>query len=227
MKAAILTGYDKNGRDLEARDIPAPEPNPGETPVRMTADANALMANDPACDDALILVDGLDREIGTATKRTAHEKGLLHRAFSVVLMRDSAEGPELLLSRRALSKYHSGGLWANSCCSHPRAGEKVVEAAYRRVKEELGCEAVDLRDVTAFAYRAAFDNGLCEFEFDHVLVGRCNGEIEPNPDEISEARWTTFDALATELAEKPHAFAAWAPMALTLAMAELRTETPR
>ncbi|MBQ9003219.1 MAG: NUDIX domain-containing protein, partial [Eggerthellaceae bacterium] len=123
-----------------------------------------FLAGDPARDDMLVLVDGLDREVGTATKLQAHAEGLLHRAFSVVLVRpsehgerqsalgarDGGRGPELLLAKRSMQKYHSGGLWANSCCSHPRAGEGTLDAAYRRVREELGCEAAGLREVAAF-----------------------------------------------------------------------------
>ena len=180
-----------------------------------------LMASDPSKDDKLILVDGLDREVGTATKLQAHAEGLLHRAFSVVLVREGDSGQELLLAKRSISKYHSGGLWANSCCSHPRAGEEVVAAAYRRVREELGCEAADLREVTAFAYRAEFDSWLCEYEYDHVIVGRCEGDPNPDPAEASEVRWVGFGELATELAERPEAFAAWAPMVLSMAMVPL------
>lgn len=178
------------------------------------------MMNDPARDDMLILVDGLDRETGAATKWQAHVEGLLHRAFSVVLTRSGDDGLELLLAKRSLCKYHSGGLWANSCCSHPRVGEETIEAAYRRVPEELGCEAVGLRDVAAFVYRAEVDNGLCEFEFDHVIVGGCEGELSPNPAEASEVRWIGFDALAEELATEPNKFAVWVPIVLSMVMAE-------
>ena len=210
----------------------------------MTAQAHEGLAGDPARDDLLILVDGLDREVGTASKAQAHAEGLLHRAFSVVLVRraggqtasDAGAQPErpnqpgqpgqperleLLLAQRAAGKYHSSGLWANSCCSHPRAGETVLDAAYRRVHEELGCEATDLRELCAFAYRAEFADGLCEHEFDHVLVGACSGEPAPDPSEVGALRWVTLDDLAAELAEQPGHFAAWAPMVLTLAMAQL------
>ena len=180
------------------------------------------LAADPARDDLLILVDGRDREVGTATKVQAHvDGGILHRAFSVVLVREGADGPELLLALRSMQKYHSGGLWANSCCSHPRAGEGVIDAAYRRVREELGCDAVNLREIAAFAYRAEFDNGLCEHEYDHVLVGRQAGVIDPDPAEASEVRWISFDALAAELVDEPRKFAAWAPMVLSQTMGEL------
>ncbi len=182
---------------------------------------DGLLADDPARDDKLILVDGLDREVGSTTKLEAHVKGLLHRAFSVVLAREGEGGPELLIAKRSLRKYHSGGLWANSVCSHPRAGEKLIDAAYRRVHEELGCDAADLREISAFAYRAEFDNGLCEHEFDHVLVGRHKGVIAPDPAEASEVSWVGFDELAAALAERPETFAAWAPMVLTMAMASI------
>ena len=184
--------------------------------------ASELLAGDPARDDMLILVDGLDREIGTASKGETHGRGLLHRAFSVVLVRNIGNGPELMLARRAASKYHSGGLWANTCCSHPRAGEETLDAACRRVREELGCEATDLREITAFAYRAEFESGLCEYEYDHVLVGHCEGEVAPDPSEVSDVRWVGFDVLSAALAERPEEFAAWAPMVLTMAMASMR-----
>ena len=177
-----------------------------------------VMRDDPSKDDMLVLVDGRDRQTGSATKWEAHVQGALHRAFSVVLMRDGNDGPELLLAKRALCKYHSGGLWANSCCSHPRLGEETIDAAYRRVREELGCEAADLREVCGFVYRAEFDNGLCEHEYDHVIVGRCAGDIVPNPQEASEVRWVGFDDLAAELANEPKKFAAWAPIVFTLVM---------
>ena len=176
------------------------------------------MTHDPMRGDALILVDGLDRELGTATKEQTHREGKLHRAFSVVLVRDCGAGCELLLASRAAGKYHSAGLWANSCCSHPRVGEGVLDAAYRRVREELGCEAVDLREIGAFVYRAVFDDGLCEHEYDHVLVGGCTGEIAFDPAEVGEVRWVSAAALAAELAEKPDRFAAWAPMVLSMAL---------
>ena len=183
---------------------------------------NDDMNADPARDDMLILVDGLDREIGTATKWHAHAEGLLHRAFSVVLTREDAEGnAQLMLSQRAMGKYHSGGLWANSCCSHPRAGEAVVDAACRRVQEELGCNAADLREIGAFAYRAEFADGLSEHEYDHVLVGRCVGEPSPDQSEVAAVRWVSYDELARELAEQPTHFAAWAPMVLSIAISDL------
>ena len=178
------------------------------------------MIQDPARDDQLVLVDGLDCQTGVATKWDAHVTGSLHRAFSVVLLREGADGPELLLAQRAAGKYHSAGLWANSCCSHPRAGEELTEAAYRRVREELGCDARDSHEVDSFVYRAVFDNGLTEHEYDHVLLGHPASELDPDPAEVSDVRWVGFQDLARELAEQPEVFSAWAPMVLSIAMRE-------
>lgn len=180
-----------------------------------------LFAHDEARADELILVDGLDRQIGTASKEEAHFKGLLHRAFSVVLVRGGDCGPELLLAQRAEGKYHSGGLWANSCCSHPRAGEEVLGAALRRVPEELGCAVTDLREIASFAYRAVFASGLAEHEYDHVLIGTAAGDLHPDPREVSSVRWVAAEDVAAELAAHPEHFSAWAPMVLSLALQEI------
>ena len=180
-----------------------------------------LFALDGARNEALIVVDLLDRQVGTATKMDVHVQGLLHRAFSVMLMRDGASGTELLISKRAACKYHSAGLWANSCCSHPRDGEEVLEAAARRVAEELGVEPVGLRELGAFAYRAAFDNGLVEYEYDHVLLARCAGELKLDPAEASDARWVGAGDLARELEEHGERFVVWAPTVVGMVLQEL------
>lgn len=184
-------------------------------------EGNENMLADPARNDLLICVDGLDRQTGTASKLEAHTKDLLHRAFSVVLFRQGEAGTEVLLARRSMSKYHSGGLWANSCCSHPRAGEELLDAAQRRTHEELGCAVEGLREIGSFVYHAAFENGVYEHEYDHVLLGAFAGELDLCSNEVSEARWVTLDALAAELAEKPERFAVWAPIALSMALKEL------
>lgn len=173
---------------------------------------------DDARDDMLILVDGRDRQIGTATKIESHVRGLLHRAFSVVFVREGANGPELLLSQRAEGKYHSAGLWANSCCSHPRDGEATIDAAARRCHEELGMHADGLEEIGAFAYRAAFASGLVEYEYDHVLLARTPEAPCPDPAEVRSTRWVTLDELSEELASHPERFCAWAFTVLTLAM---------
>ncbi len=168
------------------------------------------MAQDPARNDLLILTDLLDRQTGTATKEQAHRAGLLHRAFSVMLFRDTENGREYLISRRAEGKYHSAGQWANSCCSHPRDGETTIAAARARVREELGCGVSDPAEIGAFVYRAVFPDGLCEYEYDHVLLGRIDGELSPDPAEISETRWVSGEVLATLPADSPGQFAPWA-----------------
>ena len=172
---------------------------------------NDAFEYDPARDDELILVDENDGETGTATKERVHLEGLLHRAFSVVLMRGEGDSREFLIARRAYAKYHSGGLWANSCCSHPRAGEDLLDAAERRVREELGCEVGELRKLGSFIYRTEFDDGLVENEIDHVLVGEIVGTPVPNPDEIAELRWIAPEDLRAMLAQTPGRFAPWAP----------------
>ena len=179
------------------------------------------MSHHPAKRDLLILVDGRDREIGTATKEDVHRRGLLHRAFSVMLVRRNQGRNELLLAQRAAGKYHSAGLWANSCCSHPRDGEELLDAAYRRVREELGCAARNLNELSAFVYRAEFPDGICEYEYDHVLLGQCDGEPDPDPAEVGAVRWVAAEDVAHELAEKPGQFTAWAFTVLSLVLAEL------
>lgn len=178
-------------------------------------------AHDAARDDLLILVDGFDRQIGAATKEQAHFESLLHRAFSVVLTRQQDGQTQLLLAQRAEGKYHSAGLWANSCCSHPRVGEQTIDAAYRRVGEELGCVAEGLREIGSFAYRAVFADGLAEYEYDHVLVGTCVGEPRPDPSEVGAVRWITPEELSDELVRHPERFCAWAFTVLPMALAHL------
>lgn len=170
-------------------------------------------------EEHLILVNDLDEVIGTEEKLKAHQLGLLHRAFSVFIFRDNA-GLELLLQRRHPAKYHCGNLWTNTCCSHPRPGEAVAEAAHRRLKEEMGFEAA-LEPRGHFQYRADFANGLIENEVDHVFVGFANPEnITPNPEEVSECRWVPVDQLRYELQEKPDSFTPWFSQALDLALIE-------
>ncbi|MBR6029813.1 MAG: isopentenyl-diphosphate Delta-isomerase [Clostridia bacterium] len=176
------------------------------------------MTLDPAKGEMLILTDALDRPVGEASKEAVHRGGLLHRAFSAVLYRERPEGLEFLLTRRAEGKYHSGGRWANACCSHPRSGEETIEAAYRRVRQELGCEAVSLREIGWFIYRAEFPDGICEYECDHVLAGRCAGEPVPDPAEVSGIRWVSAETLNALLTKEPETFAPWAYQVLSLAL---------
>lgn len=172
-------------------------------------------------DDLLILVDERDRQVGVANKLNAHREALLHRAFSVFLWREVDGVVELLLTQRAPGKYHSGGLWTNACCSHPRAGETLEEAVPRRLAEELGVLGCPCREVGGFVYRADFDNGLTEHELDHVFVGEWAGEVAPNPDESSAAMWMPTDELLASLGAHPERFTAWFAPALHLALQEV------
>ena len=132
-------------------------------------------------EEQVILVNEKDEQIGLMPKMEAHEKAVLHRAFSVFIFNDSNE---LMLQQRALSKYHSPGLWTNTCCSHQRVAESNIEAGKRRLFEEMGF-VTELKDVVSFIYKAPFDNGLTEHEFDHVLVGTYNEDPNINIDEVN------------------------------------------
>lgn len=159
----------------------------------------------------VILVDEFDNELGTMEKMEAHEKALLHRAFSVLIYNSKGE---MLLQQRAHSKYHSAGLWTNACCSHPRAGETTAEAAHRRLSEELGFDC-DLTLIQSFIYKAPFDNGLTEHELDHIFNGKFEGEIWPNPEEVSAIRWVEPKQLMKEIEKNPEQFTVWFKMILT------------
>lgn len=155
--------------------------------------------------DDIILVDPEDRAMGVAPKRMVHLLGLRHRAFSI-LLKDDME--RVLLQRRASDKYHSGGLWANSCCGHPRPGESTHDAAVRRVYEELGI-GVTLTHAGTFTYRAAVGRTMIEHEVDHVFVGTAAGEIAPDPREVAAIAWTSVDALASDLRQRPDRYVVW------------------
>jgi len=159
----------------------------------------------PAAEEQVVLVNEADEPIGQMEKLAAHRQGRLHRAFSVFGF--DAEG-RLLLQKRAASKYHSGGLWTNTCCSHPRPGESIAAAAGRRLREELGLE-FPVEPAFTFLYRAPMANGLEEHELDHVLFGRVAGKPRPDPAEVEDWRYVTLAGLERELREHPDAFTAW------------------
>lgn len=163
--------------------------------------------------DMLICVDALDRQIGAADKQRCHSEGLLHRAFSIFLV----DGSRLLLQRRALHKYHSGGLWANSCCSHPRDGESLQDAVQRRLFEELGVHC-PCSEVGSFVYRHCFSPELYEYEYDHVFMGSFQGTVFPNPEEIMETRWFEREELLRLMNEQPDQFASWFITALPMVL---------
>ena len=155
--------------------------------------------------ERVVCVDAEDRCLGTEEKLKAHREGLLHRAFSVFLFNGRGE---LLLQRRALEKYHSAGLWTNTCCSHPRLDEDVAAAAARRLSEEMGI-ACPLRKAFSFIYRADVAPDLVEHELDHVFVGRFEGQARPDPSEVMDVRWLGAAALRREIASTPDAYSAW------------------
>ena len=158
----------------------------------------------------VILVDERDNKIGLQEKMEAHRKGNLHRAFSVFIFN---RGGEMLLQQRALSKYHSGGLWTNACCSHPREGESVEGAAHRRLREEMGFDT-DLKEIFSFIYFAELDKGLKEHEYDHVIVGDYDGSISPDPAEVESFKWIRLENLERDVRENPKSYTAWFPIAI-------------
>ncbi|SEL45199.1 isopentenyl-diphosphate Delta-isomerase [Parapedobacter koreensis] len=153
----------------------------------------------------VILVDEHDQEIGSMEKMEAHRSGMLHRAISVFVFDDTGR---LLLQQRAAHKYHSANLWTNTCCSHPAPGEAASAAASRRLQEEMGLE-VPLTFAFTFLYRASFDDGLVEHEFDHVFVGYTNRSPKLNPEEVAAYRWATRAEVEREMQMNPEAYTAW------------------
>ncbi|MBT7528000.1 MAG: isopentenyl-diphosphate Delta-isomerase [Flavobacteriaceae bacterium] len=156
-------------------------------------------------EDKVILVDNNDNQIGLMPKLEAHEKGVLHRAFSVFIFNNHGE---LMLQRRALTKYHSPGLWTNTCCSHQRDGESNISSGKRRLKEEMGFDT-ELFEKTSFIYKAKFDNGLIEHEFDHVLVGSYNHSPIINSIEVDSWKWMSLENVKKDINDHPDNYTAW------------------
>lgn len=166
--------------------------------------------------DKVILVNNQDEVIGIADKLEAHQKGLLHRAFSVFIYRKFGENIEILLQQRNPSKYHSGGLWTNTCCSHPLPDENIKDAAIRRLQEEMGITA-DLREMGVFHYKAQVGNDLIENEIDHVFIGEINNNnIKPDFNEIIDYKFLEINQLKQDILVNPHLYTIWLSRALEL-----------
>lgn len=155
--------------------------------------------------ERVILVDIHDNPIGEMEKLKAHVEAKLHRAFSVFIFNTKGE---LLLQQRALDKYHSPGLWTNTCCSHQRAGETNIEAGKRRLFEEMGF-ACELKEVFWFIYRADFDNGLTEHELDHVMIGQYDLSPEINPEEVAAYKWMPLEDVKSDMESNPQKYTVW------------------
>jgi len=158
----------------------------------------------------VVLVNESDEAIGSMEKMAAHRKPHLHRAFSIFLFNKQGE---MLLQRRALCKYHSGGLWTNACCSHPFPDEKTDMAASRRLIEELGIHT-PIKKAFHFTYQASFENGLYEYEFDHVFIGSYSGALQPNPAEVSDYCYKPLAEIKEDLNRQPGAYTPWFKIAL-------------
>lgn len=165
----------------------------------------------------LILVDKNDKEIGVLEKTPVHEKGLLHRAFSIFIFNSANE---LLLQQRAGSKYHSPGLWTNTCCSHPRQGEEVNDAVHRRLQEEMGMQC-DLQFQFIFIYKHKFPNGLTEHELDHVYFGRSDQQPHPDAEEVQDWKYINLDELSNDLELFPEQYSPWLKVCLPQVLQQL------
>ena len=153
----------------------------------------------------ILTVDENDKVIGKEEKIKTHQLGKLHRAFSIFVFNSKGE---LLLQRRAKTKYHSGGLWTNTCCSHQRFDETLEKAIHRRLKEEMGFDC-ELKEIFSFIYKVKFDNGLFEHEYDHVFIGKFDGKPNPNPEEVDEWKWVDLEELKGDIRENPDNYTYW------------------
>lgn len=155
--------------------------------------------------EEVILVNQDDQPIGTMEKLEAHQKGVLHRAFSVFLFNSNHE---LLLQQRAFDKYHSAGLWTNTCCSHPRPGEDALTAAHRRLEEEMGMHC-PLQFISKFQYKTHFNNGLFEHEIDYIFVGRSDTLPQINTQEVNDFKYLSLQQIKTDITNRPEQYTAW------------------
>ena len=155
--------------------------------------------------DFVVLVNQNDKKIGLMPKMEAHEKGVLHRAFSILIFN---RNKELMLQKRNSNKYHSPGLWTNTCCSHQKDGESNINAGMRRLKEEMGF-STKLRELDSFIYKVKFENGLIEHELDHILVGEYNSEIKPNSEEVDDWKWMELEDIKNDIKINSDKYTEW------------------
>jgi len=153
----------------------------------------------------VVLVDKNDNQIGLMPKMEAHQKGILHRAFSIFIINSQNQ---ILLQKRSANKYHSAGLWTNTCCSHPREGENIIDAGSRRLHEEMGIKT-DLKVAFNFTYKAELENGLIEHEYDHVLIGKFNGTPKLNKDEAEDWKWISIEEVRKDIIENETDYTVW------------------
>ena len=156
-------------------------------------------------EEKLVLVDKNDNQIGLMPKMEAHQKGILHRAFSIFIFNSENQ---ILLQKRSSNKYHSGGLWTNTCCSHPRDGENIIDAGSRRLSEEMGIKT-ELKKAFNFTYKAELENGLIEHEYDHVLIGEFNGSPILNKDEAEDWKWMSLEEIEKDINENQEDYTVW------------------
>jgi len=164
--------------------------------------------------DPVILVDEKDSPVGMSAKMEAHQKGMLHRAFSIFIFNTKGE---MLLQQRALHKYHSGGLWTNACCSHPAPGEEMTETIQKRLKEEMGFRT-PVKKIFDFIYRAKLDNGLTEHEFDHVFAGEYDGPVDFNKHEVMDYCYMEMPEIDRSLQDHPAKYSVWFQLAFPRVM---------
>ena len=156
-------------------------------------------------EEKVIIVDKNDNQIGLMPKLDAHKKGILHRAFSVFVLNNNNE---IMLQKRAYNKYHSGGLWTNTCCSHQREGENSIEAGKRRLLEEMGFET-ELKIITSFIYKVEFENGLTEHELDYLLIGKFFKSPVINKQEVADWKWMKIELIADDIKLNPNNYTSW------------------
>lgn len=169
-------------------------------------------------EDQIILVNMFGQEIGEVSKMEAHRKPMLHRAFSIFLF----HGDEMLIQKRNRKKYHSGGLWTNACCSHPRKGESLEIAIHRRLREELGMDC-KLEKMGEFVYYSKYEDNLYEYEYDYIFAGQYEGDIFPNQNEIEDVKWINISELNMLLQEKPEIFTTWFFEAYFIVLSKLKS----